>query len=114
MGGFMGSDELLELVTCGDSEVGLVVLVGVEPPCGEGVGFCEELLRFDPTRFLKRVFMEFISQGARWAGDMGGVLAGKLKELLRLTDALGCGHYAYAYFRLRLRQPRPARLCYKR
>ncbi len=42
--------------------------------------------------------MELISgRGGRWAGDTGGVVAGKLKELLRLTDALGCGHYAYTY-----------------
>ena len=68
----MGSEELLELVAWGDSEVGRFWPVGVEPPGGGGVGFCEVLLRFDPTRFLKRLFMEFISGGARrrkiWAG----------------------------------------------
>ena len=71
--GFMGSDELLELLAWGDSDVGRFAPVGVLPPgvlCG---GWCEELLRFEPTRFLKRAFMEFISQsGRRGAEGKGG------------------------------------------
>jgi hypothetical protein len=37
--------------------------VGVTVPCGDEDGFPAELLRFEPTRFLKRAFMEFISRG---------------------------------------------------
>jgi hypothetical protein len=61
--GFMGSEELLEFEACGESDVGRCCPVGVMLPCGDGDGFPAELLRFEPTRFLKRAFMEFISQG---------------------------------------------------
>lgn len=50
---------VLELEACGESEVGRCV--GVVLPCGDGDGLLDELLRFEPTRFLKRAFMEFIS-----------------------------------------------------
>jgi hypothetical protein len=63
--GFMGSDELEEFEAWGESDVGRCWPVGVEPPEGEGEGLCEELLRFEPTRFLKRAFMEFISRRER-------------------------------------------------
>lgn len=74
--GFMGSEALLEF--CGDSDVGRGGwLAGAEWGVAEGVGegLCEELLRFEPTRFLKRAFMEFISHGhgATRAGEAGGV-----------------------------------------
>jgi hypothetical protein len=62
--GFMGSEELLELEAWGESDVGRCWPVGVTWPCGDGDGVPAELLRFEPTRFLKRAFMEFISQGA--------------------------------------------------
>lgn len=77
--GFMGSEELLELLAWGDSDVGRFAPVGVLPAGVGCVGWCEELLRFEPTRFLKRAFMEFISRrGAREAGREGGRRAGKL------------------------------------
>jgi hypothetical protein len=57
----MGSDELLEFVACGESDVGRCCPVGVMLPCDDEDGFPAELLRFEPTRFLKRAFMEFIS-----------------------------------------------------
>lgn len=70
--GFMGSDELLELLACGDSDVGRLLPVGVLPPGLLWVGWCEELLRFEPTRFLKRAFMEFISQRGRSEAEKRG------------------------------------------
>lgn len=57
--GFMGSEELLD-EAWGDSEVGRWVPVGAGLLWGVGEGLCEELFRFEPTRFLKRVFMEFM------------------------------------------------------
>lgn len=63
--GFMGSEELLELLACGDSDVGRFEPVGAVPLGLLWVGWWEELLRFEPTRFLKRAFMEFISQRGR-------------------------------------------------
>jgi hypothetical protein len=78
----MGSEELLELEACGESDVGRWLPVGVELPWGEGEGLCEELFRFEPTRFLKRAFMEFISQRKEEkAGDMGGVDKVRKEEL---------------------------------
>jgi hypothetical protein len=62
--GFMGSEELLEFEAWGESDVGRCWPVGVTVPCGDCEGFPAELLRFEPTRFLKRAFMEFISRGA--------------------------------------------------
>ncbi len=57
--GFMGSDELLEFEAWGDSDVGRCWPAGaVGLPWGVGEGLCEELFRFEPTRFLKRAFME--------------------------------------------------------
>jgi hypothetical protein len=71
--GFMGSEELLELLAWGDSEVGRLLPVGVLEP-GWCCAVCDELLRFEPTRFLKRAFMEFISQrGSRELGEREGV-----------------------------------------
>lgn len=79
--GFMGSDELLELLACGDSDVGRFEPVGVLPPGALGDGWCEELLRFEPTRFLKRAFMEFISRkGEREAEKVAGGRRRKLAE----------------------------------
>lgn len=67
---------LLEFDACGESEVGR--WVGVVLPWGEGEGLLEELLRFEPTRFLKRAFMEFIrTEGGGWKG--GGVSVVKLE-----------------------------------
>jgi hypothetical protein len=58
---WVGRLELLELEACGESDVGR--WVGVVLPCdGEGEGALEELLRFEPTRFFKRAFMEFIKK----------------------------------------------------
>lgn len=73
--GFMGSEALLSLEACGDSDVGRCWPVGVLLPWGEGEGLCEELLRFEPTRFLKRAFMEFMCRGEKKAGGPGGVRA---------------------------------------
>jgi hypothetical protein len=43
------------------------------------VGWWEELLRFEPTRFLKRAFMEFISQRGRGEAErVCGGTTGKL------------------------------------
>jgi hypothetical protein len=86
--GFMGSDELLELEACGESDVGRCWPVGVCVPGGAGDGLCEELLRFEPTRFLKRVFMEFMRLGERegWRRRVG-CAQGYLRELLRLTTS---------------------------
>jgi hypothetical protein len=69
---------VLELVACGESEVGR--WVGVLPPEGEGEGLLDELLRFEPTRFLKRAFMEFIrtEEEERKVGGMVGVVVVKL------------------------------------
>jgi hypothetical protein len=62
----MGSDELLEFEAWGESDVGLCWPEGVTVPWGDEDEFPDELLRFDePTRFLKRAFMEFIS----WRGE---------------------------------------------
>lgn len=66
--GFMGSEELLEFEAWGESDVGRCWPVGGAPGWGDGEGLCEELFRFEPTRFLKRAFMEFIS----WQGKEGG------------------------------------------
>jgi hypothetical protein len=63
--GFMGSEELLEFEAWGESDVGLCWPVGVMVPCGDCEGLPAELLRFEPTRFLKRAFMEFISRGEK-------------------------------------------------
>lgn len=72
-GGFIGSEELLELLACGDSDVGRFDPVGVLPPCVLGDDWWEELLRFEPTRFLKRAFMEFIRRrGRNEAERLGG------------------------------------------
>jgi hypothetical protein len=68
----MGSEELLELLACGDSDVGRLLPVGVLPPGVLWVGWWEELLRFEPTRFLKRAFMEFISQRGRSEAEKRG------------------------------------------
>jgi hypothetical protein len=70
--GFMGSDAVLELEAWGESDVGRCGPVGVESPDGAGDA-CEELFRFEPTRFLKRVFMEFISLGEKkgWTRGVG-------------------------------------------
>lgn len=70
--GFMGSEELLELEACGESDVGRCCPVGVTVPWGDEDGFPAELLRFEPTRFLKRAFMEFISRGEEsWRQRVG-------------------------------------------
>ena len=84
----MGSDELLELEACGESDVGRCSPVGVCVPGGAGDGLCEELLRFEPTRFLKRVFMEFMRLREResWRRRVG-CDQGYLQELLRLTTS---------------------------
>jgi len=75
----MGSEELDELEAWGDSEVGRAEPVGVELPWGLGDGLPAELFRFEPTRFLKRAFMEFISWGERRAEKIwGGVWSSKL------------------------------------
>ena len=81
----MGSDELLD-EAWGDSEVGRWVPVGAGLLWGVGEGLCEELFRFEPTRFLKRVFMEFIRlEGRKGRGKRVGCDQGYLRELLRLT-----------------------------
>ena len=64
---------LLEFEACGDSDVGRCAPVGAGLPWGVGEGLCEELLRFEPTRFLKRAFMELMREGGRRAGQAGGV-----------------------------------------
>jgi hypothetical protein len=63
--GFMGSEALLELEAWGDSDVGRLLPVGAGAPWVADEGLCEELFRFEPTRFLKRAFMEFISRTER-------------------------------------------------
>ena len=89
-GGFMGSEELLELEAWGESDVGRCWPVGVGLPGGVGDGLCCELFRFEPTRFLKRVFMEFIRlEGRKGRGKRVGCDQGYLPELLRLTMELG-------------------------
>ena len=63
--GFMGSEELLEFEACGLRLVGRCEPVGVVLPCGDELP--AELFLFEPTRFLKRAFMEFI--GRRGGGQ---------------------------------------------
>jgi len=67
------------VVTCGESEVGR--WVGVLPPEGEGDGLLDELLRFEPTRFLKRAFMEFIRTRKRRVGGRVGWTWVKCEQL---------------------------------
>ena len=60
---------VLVLEGCGESEFGRCE--GVVVPWGEGEGLLDELLRFEPTRFLKRAFMEFITQKSEELGVVG-------------------------------------------
>lgn len=69
---------VLVLEGCGDSELGR--WVGVALPWGEGDGLLDALLRFEPTRFLKRDCMEFISTEEEGSVG-GGVWVVKLGEL---------------------------------
>jgi len=63
---FMGSEPLLAF--CGDCEGGWAggrwPLAGAALAGGDGcAGLWRELLRFEPTRFLKRAFMELMGGG---------------------------------------------------
>lgn len=64
---------VLLLEGCGESELGR--WAGVLGPwgVGEGEGLLDALLRFEPTRFLKRAFMEFISSEERGSEGWWGV-----------------------------------------
>jgi hypothetical protein len=70
--GFMGSDELLEFVTWGESDVGRWP-AGVTVPL-DRAGFPAELLRFEPRKPLRRsTLMELINRERR-AAELWGSL----------------------------------------
>lgn len=81
----MGSEVLLEFEAWGDSDVGRCAPVGAGLPWGVGEGLCEELLRFEPTRFLKRAFMELMREEGGGLVRREGCGAGYLGAVLRLT-----------------------------
>lgn len=74
---------VLVLEGCGESELGR--WAGVPEPWGEGEGLLDALLRFEPTRFLKRAFMEFIEEGgAKGGGGLpGGSFIGSTLRLIQ-------------------------------
>jgi len=87
-----GRLELLELEACGERELGR--WVGVVLPWGDGEGLLDELLRFEPTRFLKRAFIEVIRTEGGKTGGMVGVSVVKLALAARPAGQAarpGCG-----------------------